>query len=39
MDNSAALLDTLDKMSTRIAIAVNHDDPVIDQMLAIKQLA
>ena len=39
MDNSAALLDTLDKMSTRIAIAVNLDDPVIDQMLAIKQLA
>jgi methyl-accepting chemotaxis protein len=39
MDNTAALLQTLDKVSTRIAAAVNHDDPVIDQMLTIKQLA
>jgi methyl-accepting chemotaxis protein len=39
MDNTAALLETLDKVSTRIAAAVNHDDPVIDQMLMIKQLA
>jgi methyl-accepting chemotaxis protein len=39
MDNTTALLATLDKVSNRIATAVNHDDPVIDQMLAIKQLA
>lgn len=39
MENTAALLQTLDKVSTRIAVAVNHDDPVIDQMLTIKQLA
>ena len=39
MDNTAALLAMLDKVSNRIAEAVNHDDPVIDQMLAIKQLA
>jgi methyl-accepting chemotaxis protein len=39
MENTAALLQTLDKVSTRIAAAVNHDDPVIDQMLTIKQLA
>ncbi len=39
MDNTAALVTTLEKVSTRIAAAVNHDDPVIDQMLMIKQLA
>jgi methyl-accepting chemotaxis protein len=39
MDNAATLLETLDKVSTRIAAAVNHNDPVIDQMLMIKQLA
>jgi methyl-accepting chemotaxis protein len=39
MDNTAGLLKTLDEVSTRIAAAVNHDDPVIDQMLTIKQLA
>ena len=39
MDNTAALVETLDKISTRVAAAVNHDDPVIDQMLMIKQLA
>jgi methyl-accepting chemotaxis protein len=39
MDNTAALVGTLDKISTKIAAAVNHDDPVIDQMLMIKQLA
>jgi hypothetical protein len=39
MDNTAALLSALDKISTRIAAAVNHDDPVIDQMITIKQLA
>jgi methyl-accepting chemotaxis protein len=39
MDNAAAMLDALDKTSTRIAAAVNHSDPVIDQLLMIKQLA
>ena len=38
-ENTAALLETLDKVSTRIAAAVNHNDPVIDQLLMIKQLA
>ena len=39
LDNTAALIETLDKISTRIAAMVNHDDPVVDQMLMIKQLA
>jgi methyl-accepting chemotaxis protein len=39
MDNTAALLEALNKLSAKIALAVNHDDPVIDQMLMIKQLA
>ncbi len=39
MDNTAAVLETLDKVSSRIAASVNHDDPVIDQLLMIKQLA
>jgi methyl-accepting chemotaxis protein len=38
-ENTVALLETLDKVSTRIAAAVNHNDPVIDQLLMIKQLA
>jgi methyl-accepting chemotaxis protein len=39
MDNTAALVAMLDRISTRIAAVVNHDDPVIDQMLTIKQIA
>jgi methyl-accepting chemotaxis protein len=39
MDNTAGLLDVLEKTSSRIAAAVNHNDPVIDQLLMIKQLA
>ena len=39
MDNTAALVETLDKISTHSAASVSHIDPVIDQMLAIKQLA
>ncbi len=39
VENTAALLETLDKASIRIAAAVNHSDPVIDQLLMIKQLA
>jgi methyl-accepting chemotaxis protein len=33
------LLETLDKLSAALAAAVNHQDPVIDQLLAIKQIA
>jgi methyl-accepting chemotaxis protein len=36
---TAAMLETMDKISARIAAAVNHNDPVIDQLLMIKQLA
>ncbi|MGD0850640.1 MAG: methyl-accepting chemotaxis protein, partial [Bradyrhizobium sp.] len=39
LDVTAALLDTMDKISVRIAASVNHSDPVIDQLLMIKQLA
>ena len=39
VENTAALLEMLDKVSIRIAAAVNHSDPVIDQLLMIKQLA
>jgi hypothetical protein len=38
-ENTAALLEILEKLSTRIAGAVNHNDPVIDQLLMIKQFA
>jgi methyl-accepting chemotaxis protein len=38
-ENTLALLEMLDRASTRIAAAVNHNDPVIDQLLMIKQLA
>jgi methyl-accepting chemotaxis protein len=39
VENTAAMLEILEKLSTRIAAAVNHNDPVIDQLLMIKQLA
>jgi methyl-accepting chemotaxis protein len=39
METTAALLETLDKLSGNLAAAVNHQDPVIDQLLAIKQIA
>jgi methyl-accepting chemotaxis protein len=39
LDTTATLLETLDKLSTALAAAVNHWDPVIDQLLAIKQTA
>jgi methyl-accepting chemotaxis protein len=38
-ETTAALLETLDKLSTALAAAVNHQDPAIDQLLAIKQAA
>jgi methyl-accepting chemotaxis protein len=39
MDTSAALLDKLEDLSAHLVAAVNHIDPVIDQLLAIKQAA
>lgn len=39
MDATDALLVTLDKLSTALATAVNHNDPVIDQLMSIKQMA
>jgi len=39
METTGALLETLDKLSARLAAAVNHQDPVIDQLLSIKQTA
>jgi methyl-accepting chemotaxis protein len=39
MDTATALLGTLDKLSATLAANVNHQDAVIDQLLAIKQIA
>jgi methyl-accepting chemotaxis protein len=39
METAEALLQTLETVSARLAAAVNHYDPVIDQLLAIKQAA
>ncbi|WP_315837349.1 methyl-accepting chemotaxis protein [Bradyrhizobium prioriisuperbiae] len=39
MDTTATLLEVLEKLSARLAADVNHADPVIDQLLAIKQMA
>jgi methyl-accepting chemotaxis protein len=39
VEATSALLLTLEKLSTQLAAAVNHNDPVVDQLLAIKQLA
>ena len=39
MDTATAMLETLDKLSTTLAAAVNHQDATIDQLLAIKQIA
>jgi methyl-accepting chemotaxis protein len=38
-DTTAALLVTLEKLSSALAAAVNHKDATIDQLLAIKQNA
>ncbi|MEA2913305.1 MAG: hypothetical protein QOJ15_5386, partial [Bradyrhizobium sp.] len=38
-DTTVALLVTLDKLSSALAAAVNHQDAAIDQLLAIKQNA
>jgi methyl-accepting chemotaxis protein len=39
LDTTAALLVTLDKLSAALAAAVNHQDAMVDQLLAIKQYA
>jgi hypothetical protein len=39
MATTAALLETLDKLSATLAATVNHQDATIDQLLAIKQTA
>ncbi|MBR1122881.1 HAMP domain-containing protein [Bradyrhizobium lablabi] len=39
MDTTSVLLETLDKLSGALAATVNHQDAVIDQLLAIKQIA
>ena len=39
MDTTNGLLETLDKLSGALAADVNHQDAVIDQLLAIKQIA
>jgi methyl-accepting chemotaxis protein len=39
MDTTQGLLTTLDKLSGMLAANVNHQDAVIDQLLAIKQIA
>jgi methyl-accepting chemotaxis protein len=38
-DATAALVATLEKISGNLTAAVNHDDPLIDQLLSIKQAA
>ncbi|KYG97296.1 methyl-accepting chemotaxis protein [Bradyrhizobium sp. DOA1] len=39
METTQGLLETLDKLSNGLAATVNHQDAVIDQLLAIKQTA
>ena len=39
METETALLETLDKLSGALAAAVNHQDAMIDQLLATKQIA
>jgi HAMP domain-containing protein len=39
METAEALLQTAETVSARLAAAVNHNDPVIDQWLSIKQAA
>jgi hypothetical protein len=38
-ETTTALLLTLEKLAAQLAAAVSHDDAVVDQLLAIKQLA
>jgi methyl-accepting chemotaxis protein len=38
-DTCSALLDALDKASVSLAAAIKHSDPIVDQLLEIKQMA
>ncbi len=38
-DTALALLATLDTLSTKLFAAIEHDDPAIDQLMGLKQLA
>jgi len=38
-DATNAVLSVLDKISNKLAALVNHADPVVDQLLSIKQMA
>jgi methyl-accepting chemotaxis protein len=38
-DTVSALLDALDKASVSLAAAIKHSDPIVDQLLEIKQMA
>ena len=38
-DAATTLLQTLEKLVTQLSAAVSHNDPVVDQLLAIKQIA
>lgn len=39
LDTTNTLLDVLERLLTRLAAEVTHADPVVDQLLAIKQMA
>jgi methyl-accepting chemotaxis protein len=39
MASASSLLETLDKVSAALTDAVSHQDPVLDQLLQIKQIA
>jgi methyl-accepting chemotaxis protein len=39
LDSTQASIETLDKLSNALTTAVNHQDAMVDQLLAIKQIA
>lgn len=39
LQGTTAVLDVLDKISNQLSAMVNHADPVVDQLLSIKQMA
>jgi methyl-accepting chemotaxis protein len=39
LDSTQATIETLDKISNALTTAVNHQDAMVDQLLAIKQIA
>jgi methyl-accepting chemotaxis protein len=38
-DTTTTVIDVLDKISNQLAAVINHADPVVDQLLSIKQMA